>query len=113
YYKPHRGYLYFKLPAAIPAQAAALKEWADLKAVAGTGQPVMFGSWSSEYVGCAERNCQHSGFVSSTGQEALFLYKQSEKLPPSTYTMDSGIVKLGTQGNHAILAQQLRDSLKR
>ena len=46
-----RGYLYFKLPgaAAVGTYASAnedtaRKEWADLKAVAGTGQLVSFGS---------------------------------------------------------------------
>ena len=39
---PARGYLYFKLPAG--STATALQEWADLKAVAGTGQLVAFGS---------------------------------------------------------------------
>ena len=45
-----RGYLYFKLAGAAPGgsapanQDAARREWADLKAVAGTGQIVSFGS---------------------------------------------------------------------
>ena len=40
-----RGYLYFKLPG---TRDAARREWADLKAVAGTGQIVAFGSrWES------------------------------------------------------------------
>jgi hypothetical protein len=43
---PKRGYMYFKLPGAFPPQdanEAAKKEWADLKAVAKTGQAVAFG----------------------------------------------------------------------
>ncbi len=40
-----RGYLYFNLPA---DPKLALREWADLKAVAGTSQIVAFGSrWDS------------------------------------------------------------------
>jgi hypothetical protein len=40
-----RGYLYFNLPADVKL---ALREWADLKAVAGTSQIVAFGSrWES------------------------------------------------------------------
>ena len=45
YYRPAaRGYLYFKAPA---DKSLALKEWSDLKSVAGTGDVVSFGSrWS-------------------------------------------------------------------
>ena len=40
-----QGYMYFRLPAGFHpvANEAAVKEWADLKAVAGTGQVVAFG----------------------------------------------------------------------
>lgn len=42
---PRRGYLYFRLPSLFfpEANEAAKKEWADLKSVAGKGQPVAFG----------------------------------------------------------------------
>src|SRR5687768_5697659 len=42
---PRRGYLYFRLPSLFLPEAneAAKKEWADLKAIAGTGQPIAFG----------------------------------------------------------------------
>ena len=42
YSKPERGYLYFSLPKG--RESVALKEWADFKAVAGTGQGVAFGT---------------------------------------------------------------------
>ena len=38
YTKPQRGYLYYSLPKG--KESVALKEWADFKAVAGTGQAV-------------------------------------------------------------------------
>lgn len=41
YQAPGRGYLYFTLPS---NRQLALKEWADLKAVAGTDQIVAFGT---------------------------------------------------------------------
>ena len=42
-----RGYMYFRMD---PSQADAIKkEWADLKAVAGTGQAIGFGRWG--YIG--------------------------------------------------------------
>src|SRR5262245_22057886 len=42
---PRRGYLYFTLPVAEERlqREAALKEWADFKSIAGTGQAVAFG----------------------------------------------------------------------
>jgi hypothetical protein len=45
YLPPQRGYLYYSLPSAVvPWQRdAALKEWADLKKVAGTGDVIAFG----------------------------------------------------------------------
>jgi hypothetical protein len=45
------GYLYFKAPTVVegfvtPADVTAVRrEWADLKAIAGTGQAIGFGSW--------------------------------------------------------------------
>jgi hypothetical protein len=45
YRPPARGYLYYTLPS---NAALALKEWADLKSVAGTNQIVAFGTrWSN------------------------------------------------------------------
>jgi hypothetical protein len=41
YGKPEKGYLYYKLPS--NNAKVALAEWADLKAVAGTGQGIAFG----------------------------------------------------------------------
>lgn len=47
YSDPQRGYLYFRLPS--NNSELALREWADLKSVAGTHQVVGFGSsWSSK-----------------------------------------------------------------
>jgi hypothetical protein len=42
YTKPQRGYMYFSLPKG--KESTALKEWADFKAVGGTGQGIAFGS---------------------------------------------------------------------
>jgi hypothetical protein len=41
---PARGYLYYVLPSSPTNRQAALSEWDDLKAVAGTGQIVAFGA---------------------------------------------------------------------
>jgi hypothetical protein len=109
-YSPHRGYLYFNLPADKPAQQIARKEWADLKAVAGTGQAVMFGSWKSAYMGTRSGD-RRNGFVSVSGKESLRVYEK-ENGPPITYTMDTGIVKLQSQGTYAALVEQLKASLR-
>ena len=42
YTKPQRGYMYYSLPKG--KEPVALKEWADFKAVAGTGQGIAFGT---------------------------------------------------------------------
>jgi hypothetical protein len=45
YFPAARGYLYYRLPA---NRDAARREWSDLKGLAGSGQPVAFGSrWES------------------------------------------------------------------
>ena len=38
-----RGYLYFRAPFPTELRDAALKEWKDLKAIAGSGQAIAFG----------------------------------------------------------------------
>ena len=67
-----RGYLYFSLPGTY--KEMALKEWADLKSVAGTRQVVGFGSaWSAK----------------------ARLRKADEKPEsPDNYVMGNGMVKL-------------------
>jgi len=117
-YTPKRGFLYFKLPP-VPsgdrtksAQEAARREWADLKSIAGTGQAVMFGSWTSGYLGMRSRS-DKTGFVSlSPNNESLRVYEEKERsVDPITYTMDTGIVKLTNEGRLAIITEQLRRSL--
>jgi len=44
YQPPARGYLYFTLPADAHAARLAVREWSDLKQVAGTGEIVAFGT---------------------------------------------------------------------
>jgi hypothetical protein len=117
-YTPKRGYLYFKLPPvpsgdrAKSAQEAARREWADLKSVAGTGQAVMFGSWTSAYLGMRSRS-DKTGFVSMPPyKESLRVYEEKERsADPITYTMDTGVVKLANEGRFAVIIEQLKRSL--
>jgi hypothetical protein len=121
-----RGYLYFTLPRH-PQRTNEIeivrREWADLQAVAGTGQAVGFGSWG--YIG---------GFaglqpdVRAAGQPPYIL----ERVPqggtttdlrvrpaseppsgPASYQTNVGVVKLGTQGRHAEITRALREAMGR
>ena len=78
-YLPVRhGYLYFMLPGDM---SAALREWADLKAVAGTPQIVAFGSrW-------------HSTPSLRRGDEA--------PRPPDPYAINVGVMKINDRTDYA------------
>jgi hypothetical protein len=109
-YGAKRGYLYFKLP--LEGQQTALKEWADLKAVAGTGDLVTFGSWPSVYLGMPKKFGKHTGFVANYhGEELLAVQTQKDHgFPPATYTMDTGIVKLLNTGRYEALFKALKEA---
>jgi hypothetical protein len=121
-----RGYLYFKLRSASPgftsdAQVAnTRREWADLKAVAGTGQAVGFGRWG--YI---------AGFASlqpdarpdapavilearpNGGEAADLRVRPATEAPanPATYQTNAGIVRLSASGSHAQIVARLRAAL--
>jgi hypothetical protein len=119
-YIPHKGYLYFKLPPVArgdlqkQSHVIAKREWADLKAVAGTGQAIMFGSWSSGYLGLARDSRTKTGFVSATdSRDVLRVNTEKDRdVDPIPYTMDSGIVKMPDEGRFADLIKELRETLK-
>ena len=78
YMPTERGHLYFKLGPKNPAQAK--KEWNDLKKMAGTGQPVAFGS-------------RHEGMIT--------LRKGADPTKdPDTYPLGIGLYKLPTDEWH-------------
>ena len=118
-----RGYLYFRLEA--PAYGAfdarvVRNEWADLKAVAGTGQAVGFGSWG--YIGGFEglqpdRHSRNPPYIieSSAGRPLTDLrVRPAAEAPaaPALYQTDTGIVKLSDAGSHAAIVRRLREALK-
>ena len=115
-----RGYLYFRLEA--PAYGGPFdprvvrNEWADLKAVAGTGQAVGFGSWG--YIGrFAELQPDRKPYVyeQSAGRPYADLRVRPATEPPANpvlYLTDTGLVKLSDRGSHAAILQRLRDALK-
>jgi len=130
---PQRGYLYFQLPlpdytlppATIAAQKeAALKEWADFKAIAGTGQAVAFGRFG--YIGAfsdelISRPSGNPPYVLMGGNPVNFNMSHAENpvraesaVPdsPSYYPVNMGLTKLSETGNLAAVVKKLQDALK-
>ena len=123
-----RGYLYFKLPTtaennATPREIEAAKvEWADLKAVAGTGQAVGFGQWG--YIsGFGQLSPDATPVLPAVilerkpgGGRATDLRVRPVTEPPgspATDHPDAGVVKLPQTGSHAAIVKELRAALKR
>lgn len=75
YSAPQRGYLYFALPDG--ASELALREWADLKSVAGTRQVV--------------------GLGSSWHNKVRLRKPNEEAKPPDDYPMGNGLVKINPE----------------
>ena len=86
-----RGYMYFKLPSEPTSSAQALKEWADFKAKAGSGEAVgfwMFGFNPSQYEGmpkvrkAADKPADPDVF--QPGQGVTAVRKDTDYLPIKT-----------------------------
>ena len=118
--RPARGYLYFRLGG--PTDTVVKNEWADLKAVAGTGQAVGFGKWG--YIGGfgslqPDARSTTPPYIlerAPTGGRSTDLrVRPATEVPaaPALYQTDSGVVKLSASGSHAEIVQKLRDALKR
>ena len=116
-----RGYLYFRLPDYGASADTVRREWADLRAIAGTGQAVGFGSWG--YVGAfdalrPDAASQRPPYVLEripTGGERTDLrVRPASERPanPAAYQTNTGVVKLSAEGSHAALVRQLRDAAK-
>jgi hypothetical protein len=114
-----RGYLYFRLDR---SQVEAIKnEWADLKAVAGTGQAIGFGRWG--YIGGfgGLRPDMRSNMppyilerAPGNPQTDLRVRPASEApVSPALYQTNTGIVRLPETGSHAAIVKQLKDALTR
>ena len=125
---PQRGYLYFSLPSAdgSPYQRRlALNEWADFKAIAGTGQAVAFGRFFYMGVFSQDLLSQPAGISSAVYiggsadnpgmSHAENPVRRESTIPtsPAPYPMNMGLTKLSSTGNLAAVVKQLQDSLKR
>ncbi|HLQ76207.1 MAG TPA: hypothetical protein VK210_02570 [Terriglobia bacterium] len=125
---PQRGYLYFTLPSIDggPYQRmVALKEWADFKAIAGTGQAVAFGGFGYGGVFSGDLISRPSGGPSSvcigkdpvnTGlcrTESPVRGESTAPTSPITFPMNIGLIKLSSTGDLAAVVKQLQETLKR
>ncbi|HLQ78999.1 MAG TPA: hypothetical protein VK210_16690 [Terriglobia bacterium] len=112
---PFRGYMYFKLPAD-QTRTAALKEWMDLRTVAGTGQPIAFGKWDVSYYGIVPGQPAVNAYALRAPNpkqiEVLLAHKDADSgVVPITYSTNAGIVSLSSN-NDAKMVAQLRNALK-
>jgi hypothetical protein len=110
-YDVERGYMYFTLPNGTRTQVhAARNEWADLKAVAGTGQGVAFGQWSAPPQNRSD-SLHVQVAVPWSRSHALYVQKQlPPEWGPTLYITNTGIVKLH-EATHANVIKRLRDAL--
>lgn len=116
-----RGYLYFRLPSSGESVETVRKEWADLEAVAGTGQAVGFGGWGHTgfFEGLRPDAQDESAATlerSPRGEQQTDLrVRPPSETPanPSGYQTNAGIVKLSAGGSHAAVVQQLKAALRR
>ena len=117
-----RGYLYFRLDQSFtPAQREPIRtEWADLKAVAGTGQVVGFGNWG--YIGGfgsldPSVRSNMPGYIlemyPGRGETTDMRVRPASEPPsnPAVYQTNAGVVKISDQGNHAAIVKALKDAL--
>ena len=117
-----RGYMYFRLPSPRPPGEpgpvgpawdrhiqALRNEWADLKAVAGTGQAVGFGRWG--YIGqftALDPGKYHPAAPAWIGSDLRV--RPASELPAAAadYRTNVGVVKIPDSGRHAPVVKALR-----
>ncbi len=85
-----RGYLFYTLRPG--KEEICKKEWADLKAVAGTGQGIGFGM-----------RYEPKGRIRKVSEKAD---------APDTYPIGFGLVKMGSQHNQPNIITQLKQTLR-
>ena len=97
YQRPTRGYLYFKLPEATTDIANAKREWKDLASVAGKREAVAFGLWDR-----------------FRGDDKLMRIRDAAEKPqdPDVYLTNLGVARLGANGSHAAIVDELLKLLK-
>jgi len=117
---PERGYLYLSVPPkSTPADRDAIKkEWADLKAVASTGEVVALGDWGT--VGNRVLVQNHGverpparGESSPYLVELRVLRESPVRAAPVPYSINTGIVKVARSGSNSALLEELQALVKK
>jgi hypothetical protein len=111
---PQRGYLYFSLPpTSAPEQRGnALKEWADFKRVAGSGQAVAFGHFA--YIGAFSDELMSRPAGMRRAQNVVRAESVAPSSPdPYMYPLGVGLIRLPNTGNLAAVVEKLKAALKR
>jgi hypothetical protein len=122
-----KGYLYFTVPktaglATTGEIANVRREWADLEAVAGTGQVVGFGQWVYfGKFGGLRPDAPRSGLpyiiarAGPGGTHTEMRVRPASEPPasPAIYLTNAGIVTLQEHGSHAAIVSALREALRR
>jgi hypothetical protein len=114
-----RGYMYFALPPAGTDTAATTRvrrEWADMKAVAGTGQAIGFGNWFyfGQFESFSPSGTNGPQVLAQGGNDATMMRVRLASETPSApmpYVTNVGLVKL-TEASHAAVIRQLREALR-
>jgi len=108
-----KGYLYFTNPS---RSEVTVREWRDLKAVAGTGQAIAFGSWI--YIGGfptqPDQRAPYGIYQPSGGAAIDLRVRPASEVPadPAIYVSDAGMFKLTNDGSHAELVKLLKEALQ-
>ena len=124
--KVARGYVYFRVPAedgvSDPVLKATLvrREWADLKAVAGTGQAIGFSVPLPMRTSVLTPVSERTGssylveFAPANSATADYRVRPASEPPvsPAEYRTDTGIVRLSPDGTRASLVKQLQEALR-
>ena len=120
---PQRGYMYFTLSGSPSQRETALKEWADFKAIAGTGQAVAFGRFG--YIGEFEDELisrpsgnppyvlMRSGDGTPSRAENPVRTESAQPARPSVYPLNMGLTKLSSSGDRATVVAQLQAVIKK
>jgi hypothetical protein len=101
-----RGYLYFQLPGegvwreGVSRSEVTRREWNDLKAVAGTGQMVGFGS---SWVGTGGGAPTEPYRVRSASESPA---------APNQYVLNAGVVKLSASGSYSGSYEEILNHLR-
>lgn len=90
YERPQRGYLYYTIPTG--KEEICKKEWADLQAVAGTGQGI--------------------GFGARYDPKGRIRKKDERPEAPDNYPIGFGLVKMGSLHNQPGIIAQLKEALR-